>query len=58
MICTPSLNHAADEIGKNEMGGTCSTYGERRGVYKVSVGKREGKRLPGKHMRRWGVKLN
>ena len=26
------------------MGGTCSTYGERRGVYRVLVGKPEGKR--------------
>jgi len=26
------------------MGGSCSTYGERRGVYKVLVGKPEGKR--------------
>jgi hypothetical protein len=25
------------------MGGTCSTYGERRGVYRVLVGKSEGK---------------
>jgi hypothetical protein len=27
MICTPSLIYSADEIGKNEMGGVCSTYG-------------------------------
>jgi len=25
------------------MGGACSTYGERRGVYRVLVGKPEGK---------------
>ena len=25
------------------MGGTCSTYGERRGVYRVLVGRIEGK---------------
>jgi hypothetical protein len=35
------------------MGGTCSTYGERRGVYMVLVGKREGKRPLGKPRRRW-----
>ena len=31
---------------KNEMGGSCSPYGggERRGVYRVLVGKPEGKR--------------
>jgi len=32
------------KIEKNEMGGACSTYGESRGVYRVLVGKREGKR--------------
>ena len=25
------------------MGGACSTMGERRGIYRVLVGKREGK---------------
>jgi hypothetical protein len=32
------------EIEKNEMGGTCSMYGERRGVYSVLVEKSEVKR--------------
>jgi hypothetical protein len=28
---------------KNEMGGTCSTYGEKRGAYRILVGDmREG----------------
>jgi hypothetical protein len=35
------------------MGGACSTYGERRGVYRVLVGKPEGKRPLGRHRRRW-----
>ena len=35
------------------MGGACSTYGERRGVYWVLVGKREGKRPLGRPRRRW-----
>ena len=35
------------------MGGACSTYGERRGVYRVLVGKPEGKRPLGKPRRRW-----
>jgi len=30
------------------MGGMCSTYGERRGVYRVLVEKPEGKRLLGR----------
>jgi len=35
------------------MGGTCSTCGERRGVYRVLVGKLKGKRLLGRHRPRW-----
>ena len=33
-------------LGGYEMGGTCGTYGgeERRGAYRVLVGKPEGKR--------------
>jgi len=33
-----------DKIEKNEIGGACNTYGERRGVYRILVGKPEGKR--------------
>jgi hypothetical protein len=33
-----------DQIENNEVGGACSTYGERSGVYRVLVGKPEGKR--------------
>jgi len=35
------------------MGGTCSAYGERRGVYRVLVGKPEGKKPLGRPSRRW-----
>ena len=35
------------------MGGTCSAYGERRGVYRVLVGKPEGKRPLERPRRRW-----
>jgi hypothetical protein len=31
-------------IKLNEMGVTCSTYGEKRGVYRVMVAKLDGKR--------------
>jgi hypothetical protein len=34
---------SGDQIEKNEMGGACSKYGERRGLYRVLVGKPEGK---------------
>ena len=35
------------------MGGACSAYGERTGVYRVLVGKPEGKRLLGRPRRGW-----
>jgi hypothetical protein len=35
------------------MGGACSTYGEGRGVCRVLVRKREGKRPLGRPSRRW-----
>jgi len=35
------------------MGGTYSAYGERRGVYRVLVGRPEGKRPLGRPRRRW-----
>ena len=38
---------------KNEMGGECYTYGGRKGVYRVSVGKREEKRPLGRPRCRW-----
>ena len=39
-------------ININEMGEACSAYGERRGVYRVLVGKPEGKRPLGRPMHR------
>jgi hypothetical protein len=35
------------------VGGTCSTHGEGRGVYRVFVGRPERKRPLGRHRRRW-----
>jgi hypothetical protein len=35
------------------MGGTCSTYGERRGVHRVLMGKPEVKRSLGRPKHRW-----
>jgi hypothetical protein len=43
------------------VGGTCGTHGgEGRGVYRVSVGKPEGKRPLGRPRRRWedNIKLD
>jgi hypothetical protein len=36
----------------NEMGGACSTYGERSDIYRGLVRKFEGKRALGRHRRR------
>jgi hypothetical protein len=47
--CSPS----GDQIEKNEMGEACRTYGDRRGVYRVLVGKPEGKRPLGRPRRKW-----
>jgi hypothetical protein len=35
------------------MGGTCGTNGEKRNVYRLLVGKKEGKRPLGIPRRRW-----
>ena len=37
----------------NEMGGSCSTYGERRGAHTVLEGNPYGKRALGRVRRRW-----
>ena len=47
--------HSTDQF-KDEMGGTCGTYGERRGTYRVLLGKPEGKRPLGRPMRK-GIML-
>jgi hypothetical protein len=49
---------SGDKIEKNEMGRACSTYGERRGVYRVLVGKPEGKRPLGRPRHRWEENIN
>ena len=39
------------------MGWTCSAYGGGEGVYRVLVGKPEGKRPLGRPRRRWAVNI-
>ena len=41
-----------DQIEKNEMGGACSTYGGEE-IYRVLVGKAEGKGPLGRPRHRW-----
>jgi hypothetical protein len=43
MICTPHPIFGGDKI-ENEMGGACTADGEEKGVYRILVGKPEGKR--------------
>jgi hypothetical protein len=45
--------YSGDQIKKNEMGEACSTYWGRRGLYKVLVGKPEGKGPLERPRRRW-----
>jgi hypothetical protein len=42
------------------MGGTCGTYGDGKGVYRVLVGRPEGKRPLGRPRHRWedNIKMN
>jgi hypothetical protein len=42
-----------NQIEKNEIGGSCSSDGEGRGVYRVLVGKPEGKRPLERPRCRW-----
>jgi hypothetical protein len=44
---------SGDKIEKNELGGACSTYGDRIGVYRVMVRKPEGKRPLGRPRHRY-----
>ena len=41
------------KLRKNEMGGHVASSGERRGVYRISMGKLEGKRPLGRRRHRW-----
>ena len=53
-------NFSCDKIENNKVGGACSTYGERRGIYRVLVGKPEGKKPLGRPRRKWedNIKTN
>jgi hypothetical protein len=52
MVCTAHQILFGGQI-ENEMDWACSTMGERRGVYRVLVGKPEGKKPLGRHRCRW-----
>jgi len=44
---------SGNQIEKNDMGGACSMYWERRGMHRILVGKPEVKRSFGRPRRRW-----
>jgi len=48
---------SGDQFEKNEMGGACSMYWERKGIYSILVGKPEGKRPLERPRRRWNDNL-
>jgi hypothetical protein len=52
--------YCADQIKENIVGGACGTMGEGRNVYRVLVGKPEGKRPLERPRRRWedGIKMD
>jgi len=52
LYCSASITRVT-KSRKNEMGGACSTYGDRRGVYRVLLGKPERNRPLGTHKSRW-----
>jgi hypothetical protein len=50
---TPYTYYSGDQIEKNEVGGTCSTYGGQGRCIQGLVGKPEEKRPLGKHRLKW-----
>jgi len=48
-----AIYYLHDKIKQNEVGGACCLCGEKKNVYRVFMGKSEGKRLLGKHAHRW-----
>ena len=45
--------YSGDQVKETQMGRTCSTYGERRGAYRILEGKHEEMRPLGRPRRRW-----
>jgi hypothetical protein len=58
IISTSAQYCTGDKIEKNDMGEACSADGEERGVYRVLVGKPEGKRQLGIPRHRWENNIN
>jgi len=53
MIIFLAKYYSGDEIGKNEVGGACGTYGKEERCDRLLVGKSEEKRQLGRTKRKW-----
>jgi hypothetical protein len=47
-ICFPNKYYPDDQIKKNKIGGTCNTYGDRRGAYRGLLTRCKGERPLGR----------
>jgi hypothetical protein len=54
MFCILTNYHSDDQIKKNEKNGACGIYGDKRGVFRILVVKREKWRPLGRHRRTLG----
>jgi hypothetical protein len=52
LYTSPSIIRIINQVEENEIGGACSTNGEKVNVYRLLVGKPEGKRPLGRPIRR------
>ena len=52
LYCSPNIVRVI-KFEKNEMGGACSAYGDKRGIYRVLVGELEGRIPLGRPSRQW-----
>jgi hypothetical protein len=53
MIVLFAKYNQIDQVEEDEIGGACSTNGEKRNAYRLSVRKPEGKRPLGRLKHRW-----
>jgi hypothetical protein len=53
ITCTFAKYNYNYQVKEDEMGGACSTNGEKSNAYRILVGKPEGKRPLGRSRRRW-----
>ena len=53
LYCSPNIIIRLINIDKNGMSETCRTYRKSRGMYRVLMRKREGKKPLGRSRHRW-----